>query len=105
MYFESFQTLIITRFVSIMVPKAGFEPARPYGHCALNTARLPVPPLRHVVILIIKDFWRSVKGLFSNFFLAGTAFFAKKIPAGVSHAITGGDVFIRPLQNRSRFLP
>ena len=24
-----------------MVPKAGFEPARPYGHYALNVARLP----------------------------------------------------------------
>ncbi len=29
------------------MPKAGFEPARPCGHCALNAARLPVPPLRH----------------------------------------------------------
>lgn len=29
------------------MPKAGFEPARPFGHCALNAARLPVPPLRH----------------------------------------------------------
>jgi hypothetical protein len=24
-----------------MVPKVGFEPTRPYGHCALNAARLP----------------------------------------------------------------
>ena len=24
-----------------MVPKEGFEPTRPYGHCALNAARLP----------------------------------------------------------------
>lgn len=29
------------------MPKAGFEPARPFGHCALNAARLPIPPLRH----------------------------------------------------------
>ena len=28
------------------VPKAGLEPARACAHCALNAARLPVPPLR-----------------------------------------------------------
>src|SRR5947209_3257055 len=32
-----------------MVPKEGFEPSRPYGHYALNVARLPIPPLRHEV--------------------------------------------------------
>ena len=30
------------------VPKGGVEPPRPCGHCALNAARLPVPPLRQV---------------------------------------------------------
>lgn len=30
------------------VPKAGLEPARPCGHCALNAARLPIPPLRQI---------------------------------------------------------
>jgi hypothetical protein len=34
------------------VPKAGFEPARPRGHSALNAARLPVPPLRHFTCII-----------------------------------------------------
>ena len=34
-----------------MVPKVGFEPTRPYGHYALNVARLPVPPLRHVFLV------------------------------------------------------
>lgn len=29
------------------MPKGGFEPPRAYAHCALNAARLPVPPLRH----------------------------------------------------------
>ncbi len=29
-----------------LVPKEGFEPSRPYGHYALNVARLPIPPLR-----------------------------------------------------------
>ena len=29
-----------------LVPKAGLEPARACAHCALNAARLPVPPLR-----------------------------------------------------------
>ncbi len=28
------------------VPKGRFELPRPYGHYALNVARLPVPPLR-----------------------------------------------------------
>lgn len=31
-----------------MVPKAGVEPARPFGHCPLKTARLPIPPLRQI---------------------------------------------------------
>jgi hypothetical protein len=30
-----------------MVPKGGLEPPRDCSHCALNAARLPVPPLRH----------------------------------------------------------
>ena len=30
------------------VPKEGFEPSWEYSHYALNVARLPVPPLRHV---------------------------------------------------------
>src|SRR5690606_17463990 len=28
------------------MPKAGLEPARACAHCALNAARLPIPPLR-----------------------------------------------------------
>src|SRR5690242_18427873 len=28
------------------VPKGGLEPPRAYAHCALNAARLPIPPLR-----------------------------------------------------------
>jgi hypothetical protein len=31
----------------VLVPKGRFELPRPYGHYALNVARLPVPPLRH----------------------------------------------------------
>ena len=27
--------------LSWLVPKVGFEPTRPFGHCALNAARLP----------------------------------------------------------------
>ena len=30
-----------------VVPEKGFEPSRPYGHCDLNAARLPIPPLWH----------------------------------------------------------
>src|SRR5258705_9491729 len=32
-----------------MVRKGGFEPPRPFGHWTLNPARLPVPPLPHLV--------------------------------------------------------
>ena len=34
------------------MPKGGFEPPLPYGNYALNVARLPVPPLRHVACII-----------------------------------------------------
>jgi hypothetical protein len=30
------------------VSVGGLEPPRPYGHTALNRARLPIPPHRHV---------------------------------------------------------
>ena len=30
----------------LFMPKAGLEPARACAHCALNAARLPIPPLR-----------------------------------------------------------
>jgi hypothetical protein len=30
------------------VPKEGFEPSWKYIHYALNVARLPIPPLRHI---------------------------------------------------------
>ena len=33
-----------------MVPKGRFELPRPYGHYALNVARLPVPPLRPLAL-------------------------------------------------------
>jgi hypothetical protein len=32
-----------------MVPKVGLEPTRAYAHGALNTACLPIPPLRRLV--------------------------------------------------------
>lgn len=35
----------------LLVPKGGFEPPRAYAHCALNAARLPVPPLRQMEFL------------------------------------------------------
>ncbi len=33
-------------FRRFAVPKAGLEPAQPYGHTPLKRARLPIPPLR-----------------------------------------------------------
>jgi hypothetical protein len=41
-----------TRFPGL-VPKLGVEPRWPFGHCALNAARLPVPPLRHESLYFI----------------------------------------------------
>ena len=35
-----------TMHQSLLMPKGGFEPPRACAHCALNAARLPVPPLR-----------------------------------------------------------
>jgi hypothetical protein len=39
-----------------MVPKGRFELPRPYGHYALNVARLPVPPLRRVALSSAYDY-------------------------------------------------
>ena len=32
-----------------MVAQAGVEPAHPYEYTILNRARLPIPPLSHVI--------------------------------------------------------
>ena len=37
---------------SEMVPREGFEPTRPKGHCALNAARLPFRHLGKVVSVL-----------------------------------------------------
>lgn len=34
-------------YIAFNVPKTGFEPARPYERCDLNTVRLPISPLGH----------------------------------------------------------
>ena len=34
---------------SLFVSKMGVEPTRPFGHMALNHARLPIPPHRYLV--------------------------------------------------------
>ena len=36
------------------MPKERFELSRAKAHCALNTACLPVPPLRHHILFVIK---------------------------------------------------
>ncbi len=38
-----------------MVPEEGVEPSPPFGDWILNPARLPVPPLRRRVALLIKS--------------------------------------------------
>jgi hypothetical protein len=42
-----------------MVPKGRFELPRPYGHYALNVARLPVPPLRPAAL---SSAYKYIKG-------------------------------------------
>ena len=37
------------------VPKAGLEPAHPYGHTPLKRACLPISPLRRVEIVVKID--------------------------------------------------
>ena len=32
------------------MPKGGLEPPRPCGHCALNAARIPISPLRRLLM-------------------------------------------------------
>ena len=39
-----------------MVPKVGFEPTQAYAYGALNTACLPIPPLRHVKNSLAQEF-------------------------------------------------
>ena len=41
---------LMAAFIAILVRKAGLEPARPYGHMALNHACLPIPALPHVAV-------------------------------------------------------
>jgi hypothetical protein len=36
----------------MLVPRTGFEPARPFGHWILSPTRLPIPPSRHCCYLI-----------------------------------------------------
>ena len=38
-------TVYCAPFTAVM-PKGGLEPPRACAHCALNAARLPIPPLR-----------------------------------------------------------
>src|SRR3989442_2449703 len=39
--------------VSVLMPKVGLEPTRACAHCALNAARLPIPPLRRAGTAIL----------------------------------------------------
>ncbi len=39
----------------LSIPAAGVEPARPCGHRILSPARLPIPPRRHILIIIIME--------------------------------------------------
>lgn len=38
--------------IPLSVPKGRFELPRGYPHYALNVARLPVPPLRHMIFVL-----------------------------------------------------
>ncbi len=53
------------------MPKAGLEPARCRQHWILSPARLPIPPLRQMVVYISKIYYteksRKMQGFFENF--------------------------------------
>ena len=44
-----------------MVPKVGVEPTRAYAHTALNRARLPVSPLRHMDLVFAFELAKYIK--------------------------------------------
>ena len=61
------------------VPKVGVEPTLPEENCALNAARLPIPPLRPVSKYQYSSFIKTVNmkiTLFDDFLsvLCGKAF-------------------------------
>ena len=56
------RTEVLTAQKKTRVPKGGFEPPHPYGHCALNAARLPVPPLRQGLEIPLARFERATHG-------------------------------------------
>ena len=58
-----------------MVPKAGLEPARGEPRLILSQVRLPIPPLRHIVL----DF-TNIKNYI--IFIIFVKFFCKIFPAG-----------------------
>lgn len=45
--------------LSFAVPRAGVEPARPYGHMALNHACLPIPAPGQLPFYKYKMEWKS----------------------------------------------
>ena len=48
-FFNTRRTRVyLTGALSLLVHSAGLEPARPYGHQALNLACLPIPTRMHV---------------------------------------------------------
>ncbi len=59
-----------------MVPKAGLEPARGEPRLILSQVRLPIPPLRHIVL----DF-TNIKNYI--IFIIFVKFFCKIFPAGI----------------------
>ena len=52
--------------ISLFVPEAGIEPARPCGHRILNPARLPIPPLGLKWTANIKCFFVKHIGYFKK---------------------------------------
>ena len=65
------------------MPKVGLEPTREYSHHALNVARLPVPPLRHM-------FWK------------GTCRFRSRLGVAYYNMATGGVKHMGPVSVQVR---
>jgi hypothetical protein len=58
----------VNRLQEVM-PKGGLEPPRAYAHCALNAARLPIPPLRRELgnIALIEPLWNHIAAAACSF--------------------------------------
>jgi hypothetical protein len=83
-----------------MVPKKGLEPPHPCEYMDLNHARLPIPPLRHLMCArqtpalrreytsILKGLWDVSNGLIGTFWRSGDRVIGKT-NGGAANSLLG----------------